>query len=109
MTGEGDVLGSLVQSKNSQALGEREAHGVVKSVPALSNMELIMLAYPRSRREAVFLLGTYMELVDKEAVIKRKELLVGTVKGVLKAKVGQIASRAAPEIIFAEGWSGMLQ
>ena len=71
-------------------------------VPALS----IMLSYPRSRREAeaVFLLGMHMELVDKEAVIKQKELLVGTVNVVFKAKVGQMASRAAPEIIFPQGW-----
>ena len=65
---------------------------------------LELLSDPRSIREAevVFLIGTYMELVEKEAVIKQKELLVGTTKGVLKAKVGQMASRAAPEIIFPQ-------
>ena len=75
-------------------------------VPALGNMELIMLTFPRGRKEAeaVFLLGTYLELVDTEAVTKQKELLVGTVKGVLKAKVGQMANRAAPELYFPHGW-----
>ena len=68
---------------------------------------LELLSDPRSIRvaEVVFLIGTYMELVEKEAVIKQKELLVGTTKGVLKAKVGQMASRAAPEIIFPQAIS----
>ena len=68
--------------------------------PALSNTELLMLMYPRCRREAeaAFLLGTYMELVDKEVVGKQKELMVGTVRGVLRAKVGHNASRAVSEI-----------
>ena len=61
-----------------------------------------MLSYSKSRweAEAALLLGTYMELVDRDAVTKQKELLVGTVKGVLRAKQGQMASRAAPEVIF---------
>jgi hypothetical protein len=55
------------------------------AAPALSNTELLMLMYPRCRREAeaAFLLGTYMELVDNEVVGKQKELMVGTVRGVL--------------------------
>ena len=75
-------------------------------MPALTNTELIMLTYPRCWREAeaAFLLGNYMELVDTEVTVKQKELLVGTVKGVLRAKVGQITSRAAPEIHFPQGW-----
>ena len=68
----------------------------------LARGELIMLSYSKSRweAEAALLLGTYMELVVRDAVTKHKELLVGTVKGVLRAKVGQLASRAAPEVIF---------
>ena len=47
--------------------------------PALSNTELLMLMYPRCRREAevIFLLSTYTELVDREAVGKQKELMLG--------------------------------
>ena len=45
-----------------------------------------------------------MELVDKEVVAKQKELMVGTPKGVLKAKVEHMASRAVPEIHFPHGW-----
>ena len=74
--------------------------------PALSNTELLMLMYPRCRREAevAFLLGTNMELVDTEVVGKQKELMVGTVRGVLRAKVGHNASRAVPEIHLPLGW-----
>jgi hypothetical protein len=75
-------------------------------LPALSNTELLMPMYPRCRREAeaAFLLGTYMELVDKEMVGKQKELMVGTVRGVLRAKVEQLTSRAVPEIHLPLGW-----
>ena len=65
-----------------------------------------MLMYPKITQEAetIFLLGIYMELVDREVVGKQKELLVGTVKGVFQARVSQIPSRAAPEIHFPQGW-----
>ena len=65
-----------------------------------------MLMYPRCRREAeaAFLLGTYMELVDNEVVGKQKELMVGIVRGVLRAKVEQMTSRAVPEIHLPLGW-----
>ena len=74
--------------------------------PVVTNTELIMLMYPKCRREAeaAFLIGTFMELVDREAAGKQKELMVGTVRGVLRAKVEQISSRAAPEILFPPGW-----
>ena len=66
----------------------------------LSNTQLIMLMYPRSMREveAAFLIGTYMDLVDREVVIKQKELMVSTVKGVLRAKVSTLMNRDVPEI-----------
>ena len=75
-------------------------------VPVVSNTELIMLMYPKCRREAeaAFLLCTFMELVDREVAGKQKELMVGTVRGVLRAKVEQLASRAAPQINFPPGW-----
>ena len=43
--------------------------------PPLSNTQLIMLMYPRSMREveADFLIGTYMDLVDREVVINDGE------------------------------------
>lgn len=74
--------------------------------PLVSNIELLMLMYPKCRRDAevAFLLCTFMELADREVVGKRKELMVGTVRGVLGAKVEQISSRAAPDINFLPGW-----
>ena len=82
--------------------------------PALSNTELLMLMYPRCRREAevIFLLSTYTELVDRESVGKQKELSLGTLRGVLRAKAEQLGSRAVPEILLppgsvaAVGWRG---
>ena len=67
-------------------------------VPDVSNTELLMLMYPRCRREGevAFLLASYKELVDAEAVTKEKELMLGTVWGVLR--------RAVPEVYFPPGW-----
>jgi hypothetical protein len=44
----------------------------------------ILAMFPKSRQEAecIFLLGTFIQLVDKETVLKQKELLVNTVIGV---------------------------
>ena len=76
------------------------------SAPVVTNTELIMLMYPKCRREAeaAFLICTFMELVEREVAGKQKELMMGTVRGVLRAKVEQISSRAAPEILFPLGW-----
>ena len=92
--------GSWVREKVVELLSDQGP------VQALTNTELIMLTYPRCLREAKadFLRGNYMELVDTEVPAKQKELLVGTVKGVLRAKVGQMTSRAAPEIHFPQDW-----
>ena len=75
-------------------------------VPAPTNQDIIMLMFPRVGQEAetIFLLGVFMDLVDRDVVGKQKGLLVGTVRGVLQAKVSQIASRAAPEIHLPQGW-----
>ena len=76
------------------------------AAPVVSNTELIILMYPKCRRESetVFLLCTFMELVDREVSGKQKELMVGMVRGVLRAKVEQMSSRAAPDIHFPLGW-----
>ena len=41
-----------------------------RPAPAISNTDLLMFMYPRCRREAevIFLLSTFKELVDREAV-----------------------------------------
>ena len=45
-----------------------------------------------------------MELVDSEAVTKQKELMVGTLRGVLRARAGYLKSRAVPEIRLPQSW-----
>ena len=48
----------------------------------------------------MFLLGTYIELVDTEAMSKQKELLVDTLLGVIKTKAQYVRSRAVPQFHF---------
>ena len=74
--------------------------------PVVSNTEMLMLMYPKCRREAeaAFLICTFLELVEREVAVKQKELMVGTVRGVLRAKVEQLSIRAVPQITFPPGW-----
>ena len=67
--------------------------------PNVSNSNILLAQFPKSRQEDEYtlLLGTYMELVDKEAVLKQKELLVNTVIGVLQTKTVSARSRAVPQ------------
>ena len=46
-------------------------------------------------------MGTYVELVDTESVLKQKELLVNTVIGVLQTKTVSAMSRAVPQARIA--------
>ena len=66
--------------------------------PDVSNIDFILAMFPKSRQEAevMILLATFIELVDKEAVIKQKEVLVSTVIGVLKNKTEYMQRRAVP-------------
>ena len=63
-----------------------------RKTPDISNTEIILAKFPKGRQDAVctLLLGTYLELVDREAVLKQKELLVNTVLGVLKTKIESV-------------------
>ena len=70
--------------------------------PDTSNMDFILAMFPKSRYEAecTLILGTYVELVDKEVALKQKELLVNTVIGVLKAKSEYTRWRAVPQTLL---------
>ena len=94
-------LKQKVKVKSSSNL----SHNLIKP-PVLSNTELLLFIYPRCRREAevIFLLTTYKELVDSEAVGKQKELLLGSLRGVLRAKAEQLGRRAVPKVHFPPGW-----
>ena len=55
--------------------------------PAPNNHAIIMLIYYAKENEVIFILGTYMELVDREVIGKQKELTVDTVQGIFGAKI----------------------
>jgi hypothetical protein len=63
-------------------------------------MDFILGMFLKIRQEAecILILGTYVELVDREVVLKLKELLVNTVIGVLKNKSEYAQRRALPQV-----------
>ena len=68
--------------------------------PDTSNMDFILAMFPKCRQEAecILLLGTFVQLVDRETILKQKELLVNTVIGVLKNKSEYARRRAVPQV-----------
>ena len=68
--------------------------------PVVSDEEIILALYPKCMQETecLFLLGSYIELVDKEVIGKQKELSVDTLRGVLKAKLEALKTRAVPQL-----------
>ena len=71
--------------------------------PNVSNSDILLAQFPKSRQEdeCTLMLGTYVELVDREAVLKQKELLVNTVIGVLQTKIVSTRSKAVPQAHIA--------
>ena len=69
---------------------------------AVSNLDIILAKFPTCRQEVecIFLLGTYVELVDKETVSAQKELLLNTFLGVLRVKTNKLSYRAVPRVGF---------
>ena len=67
--------------------------------PDISNTDIILAMFSKGRQDAecTLLLGTYLELVDREVVLKQEELLVNTVIGVLKTKTESARKRAVPQ------------
>ena len=68
----------------------------------VSNIDIILAMFPTCRQEVecIFILGTYVELVDKEVVSGQKDLLLDTLKGVLRAKTEFVRKRAVPGVGF---------
>ena len=68
----------------------------------VSNIDIILAMFPTCRQEVecIFILGTYVELVDKEVVSGQKDLLLDTLKGVLRAKTEFARKRAVPGVGF---------
>ena len=67
--------------------------------PDISNSDILLAKFPKGRQddECTLLLGTYVELVNEEVVLRQKELLVNTVIGVLKTKTESARRRAVPQ------------
>jgi hypothetical protein len=71
--------------------------------PDVSNPDILLARFPKDRQEdeCILLLGIYVELVDREVVLKEKELLVDTLIGVLRTKTVSARSRAVPQVQIA--------
>ena len=69
---------------------------------AVNNIDIILAMFPTCRQEdeCIFLLGTYVELVDKEVVSGQKELLLATLVGVLRARIENNRGRAVPRVSY---------
>ena len=74
--------------------------------PDPSNMDFLLLMYPSCRKEGEcsFLLGTYLEQVHREVVLKDKELLVNYMKGVLRSRLTANKNRAVPDVFIPQNW-----
>ena len=70
--------------------------------PDISDTDILLAMFSKGRQDAecTLLLGTYLELVDREVVLKQKELLVNTVIGVLKTKTESARRRAVPQMLI---------
>ena len=67
---------------------------------AIGNIDIILAMFPTSRQEdeCMFILGNYIELVAREVIAKRKELLLNTMLGVLLAKIESVRTKAVPQV-----------
>ena len=68
----------------------------------VSNIDIILAMFPTCRQEVecIFILGTYVELVDREVVSGQKELLLNTLLGVLQVKTMNVNRRSVPRVGF---------
>ena len=66
----------------------------------ISNNDIIMAQFPKCRQEVecMFILGTFLELVDKEIVSNQKDLLLDSLVGVMQTRMMQIRRRAVPGV-----------
>ena len=71
-----------------------------RKTPDISKTDILLAMFSKGRQDAecTLLLGTYLELVDREVVLKQKELLVNTVSSVLKTKIESVKRRAVPQV-----------
>ena len=68
--------------------------------PDIRNIDLIQAMFSKSEHETecVLILETFVDQVDKETVLKNKDLPVNTVVGVLRNKVASMQSSPVPQV-----------
>ena len=68
--------------------------------PIVTNEDIILAQFHKCTQETeiLFILGNYIELVDKDVVNKQKELQVDSMQGVLEAKIQFVKARAVPQL-----------
>ena len=49
-------------------------------------------------------MGTYLEQVHREVLLKDKELLVNNMKGVLSSRLSENRNRAVPDVFIPQNW-----
>ena len=91
---------SLIKQKMMELWSDQGPAAVV------SNMEVIIQMNPSCRRESKcsFLLGTFLGQMEREVSCKQKELLVSTLKGVLRARLTWNRSRAVLDVLLPQNW-----
>ena len=78
---------------------------------AVANIDILLAMFPTCRQEVecIFILGTYVELIDREVVAGLKDLLLDTFLGVLREKTENMTRRAVPRVgivmwLIRRGW-----
>ena len=68
--------------------------------PVVSNEDMILAMFPKCTQEpeVLFLLGNFIQMVDKEVINKQKELRVDSMLGVIEAKLQFVKSKAVPQL-----------
>ena len=68
--------------------------------PVVSNENIILAMFPKCTQESevLFLLGNFIEMVDKDVINKQKELRVESMLGVIEAKLQFVKSKAVPQL-----------
>ena len=68
--------------------------------PVVTNIDFLKAMFPKGLKEVecLFLLGNYLEMVDRDVGASGKELFVGAVRGQLFARVEAMKGKAVPTI-----------
>ena len=75
------------------------------SLESIGDNDLLFLNYPKGLREnaILWLIGVYIETVEKEVVLRRFKLDIKLFKGILKQKKHSVRTQAIPELGIISG------